>query len=436
MKVLLIVGFLFFTSETHAQVNRFKIKDNKRSERIKFDLFNNLIIIPLKINGVELKFLLDSGVDKTILFSFDAVDSLMLKNTKFIKIRGLSSKQKYSAYKSSGNQIDIKNVSNKNADIYVVFDQENYLSGSVGTVINGVIGYDLLKDFVLRFDYSLKTLKFYTPSKFNRPLIFFKETDIDLINNKPHLKASIADKDIGNKKGNFLLDTGSSDAIWLYQNDSLTLPSKKFEDNIGFGFRGIITGYRSKIDHFELTGYKFKNAKVAFPDLNVELTKNRVGSIGNEILKRFKFFINYQDKKIYFKSTTSIDNDFNYDKSGLLIRYDGLSIIEKQIPVRVNIQSTASENYGSTNKNESFKTIYEIKKKVKVAGLRKGSPAQKAGILPKDIIVFLQGKSINRYDLKEIRKLLSSKDGKLIEMKINRNGKIIDIQFNLNDRLN
>ena len=175
MKCLVLFCLLFFASAINAQDNSFKIKDNKRSERIKFELSNNLIIIPLEINGVELKFLLDSGVDKTILFSFEEVDSLMLKNTKFIKVRGLSSDEKYSAYKSTGNRIDIKNISNKNADIYVVFDQENYLTGSIGTVINGVIGYDLLKDFVLRFDYSLKTLKFYTPSKFNRPLIFFKK---------------------------------------------------------------------------------------------------------------------------------------------------------------------------------------------------------------------------------------------------------------------
>ena len=435
MKCLILFCFLFYASDISAQTNHYKIKDNKRSEKVNFELFTNLIIIPLKINGVKLNFLLDSGVDKTILFSFEEVDSLMLKNTKFIKVRGLSSDEKYSAYKSTGNQIDIKNISNKNADIYVVFDQENYLTGSIGTVINGVIGYDLLKDFVLRFNYSSRNIKFYTPSKFNRPLIFYKETDIDLINNKPHLKASVTDKDIGNEKGIFLLDTGSSDAIWLYQNDSLTLPNKKFKDNIGFGFRGIITGYRSKIDHFNLSGYNFKNANVAFPDLSDALTKERIGSIGNEILKRFKFFISYPDRKLYLNSNYLIDENFSYDKSGLLIRYDGLSIIEKQVPVRVNIQTTSNDNYGSINKKESFRTIYEIKKKIKVAGVRRHSPAQKAGIQPKDIIVRLQGKSINQYDLKEVRKLLSSKNGKLIEMKITRNGKIKAIQFNLDNRL-
>ena len=98
-----------------------------------------------------------------------------------------------------------------------------------------------------------------------------------------------------------MLDTGSSDAIWLYQNDSLNLPNKKFKDNIGFGFRGIITGYRSKLDHFELADYDFKNANVAFPDLSYELTKNRIGSIGNGILKRFKFFISYPDRKLYLE---------------------------------------------------------------------------------------------------------------------------------------
>ena len=434
MRVLLIMMLFFLSLSISGQENQYRIKDDKRAAKVDFELFNNLIILPVEVNGVELKFLLDSGVDKTILFSFEEVDSLMLKNSSFIKVKGLGSKEKYSAYRSTGNQVRIKDVTNSKADIYVVFDQENYLTSSIGTVINGVIGYDLLKDLILRLNYQQKNLKFYTPSRFHRPLWFFNEQAISLINNKPHIQASYKDDKLGMEQGSFLIDTGSSDAVWLYKKEDMELPSKRFRDNLGFGFRGIITGYRSKVDRFELADHIFEDANVSFPDLD-ELMSNRVGSIGNNILRRFRVFLSYPDNRIYLKSNSSLNDDFNYDKSGLLLRYDGLSIIEKKIPVNVSVRTSGNKDYGSADKEENLKTIYEIKKKVKVAEVRKGSPAQQAGIIPDDIIVRLQGKTINSYDLKEIREILSSEEGMSINMSINRKGEIIELNFKLKDRL-
>ena len=434
MRVLLIMMLFFLSLSISGQENQYRIKDDKRAAKVDFELFNNLIILPVEVNGVELKFLLDSGVDKTILFSFEEVDSLMLKNSSFIKVKGLGSKEKYSAYRSTGNQVRIKDVINSKADIYVVFDQENYLTSSIGTVINGVIGYDLLKDLILRLNYQQKNLKFYTPSRFHRPLWFFNEQAISLINNKPHIQASYKDDKLGMEQGSFLIDTGSSDAVWLYKKEDMELPSKKFRDNLGFGFRGIITGYRSKVDRFELADHIFEDANVSFPDLD-ELMSNRVGSIGNNILRRFRVFLSYPDNRIYLKSNSSLNDDFNYDKSGLLLRYDGLSIIEKKIPVNVSVRTSGNKDYGSADKEENLKTIYEIKKKVKVAEVRKGSPAQQAGIISGDIIVRLQGKTINSYDLKEIREILSSEEGMSINMSINRKGEIIELNFKLKDRL-
>ena len=435
MRILIVILLLFF-SNLNGQKNRYSIKDNRRSEKVDFELFNNLIILPVVINGVELKFLVDTGVEKTILFSLEEVGDLKLKNTERIKIKGLSSNESYSAYKSTGNHVKIQDISNKNANVYLVFDKENYLTNSMGTVINGVIGYDLLKHFTLRFNYELRTIKFYTPEKFHRPLLFFKEKSINLIDKKPHVNASVSDAEVGHKQGEFLLDTGSSDALWFYKNDSIQLPDKKFKDNLGFGFRGIITGYRSKIDKFEMADYQFNDVNVAFPDVDNESIKNRVGSIGNKLLKRFRFFISYSNGKIYFKSNSLLDRDFNYDKSGLLFRYDGISIIEKQVPVRLKIQKNSDNSYDVTENKESYNTVYEIKKKIRIARVRKNSPAGKAGILPKDIIVSLQGKSINKYDLEDVRTLMSSEEGKQISLKINRNGKLIKAAFRLNDRLN
>ena len=64
-----ILFFLCFNSLGVSQ-GKFTIQNNKKSDKINFKLINNLIIIPVKVNDVELSFILDTGVSKTIIFNY------------------------------------------------------------------------------------------------------------------------------------------------------------------------------------------------------------------------------------------------------------------------------------------------------------------------------------------------------------------------------
>ena len=48
----------------------FVIQNKKQTDKIRFKLINNLIIIPVEINGVDLSFLLDTGVSKPLFLIF------------------------------------------------------------------------------------------------------------------------------------------------------------------------------------------------------------------------------------------------------------------------------------------------------------------------------------------------------------------------------
>ena len=69
-KGVVFLMFLFFTNYTFAQEGfQFETKSDKVV--IPFQLINNLIFIPIHVNGVELNFLLDTGVQTTIMFSLE-----------------------------------------------------------------------------------------------------------------------------------------------------------------------------------------------------------------------------------------------------------------------------------------------------------------------------------------------------------------------------
>ncbi|MBT8311820.1 MAG: aspartate aminotransferase, partial [Flavobacteriaceae bacterium] len=88
-------------------------------EKVHFELINNLVIIPMEINGAELTFILDSGVSKPILFNLYDQDSLQLNNVSEITINGLGEGTPIKALRSYGNNFRLKGLKNNNQQVYV-----------------------------------------------------------------------------------------------------------------------------------------------------------------------------------------------------------------------------------------------------------------------------------------------------------------------------
>ena len=107
MRLRTLLFFLFFSVYTFSQSD-FQINNLKNKVTIPFQLINNLIFIPVTLNGEELTFLLDTGVEQTILFSLDDKDEVKLFEVEKLKLKGLGSKDAIDSYKSSKNKLQVK----------------------------------------------------------------------------------------------------------------------------------------------------------------------------------------------------------------------------------------------------------------------------------------------------------------------------------------
>ncbi len=87
--------------------DRFEFTKNKNKDKIDIQLINNLVLIPVDINGVRLTFLLDTGASSTVIFSFEETDSIQLLNSTVIQLRGLGQGEPVDAIKSEKNTIQI-----------------------------------------------------------------------------------------------------------------------------------------------------------------------------------------------------------------------------------------------------------------------------------------------------------------------------------------
>jgi hypothetical protein len=303
--------FILFLSFALQAQDAYVLKDNKAI--IPFEFVNNLIVLQLKINQVPLKMIFDTGIKQTVLINLKPSDSLDLKNIEKRNFTGIGNNNPViKGLSSEHNSINIQDkIINKDAKIFVMQDLEFHFSELIGVNVNGFIGGELIKDFIVKIDYKRKQMVFYNRQFFSRKkLKSYKEFSLDIINDKPYVKAAIRiHKKAPLQTLKFLIDTGNSDALWLFSKDTLRMPpgQKTVSDYFGLGFSGEIKGLRTKSYRFYWNKkFRFKNMYVALPDFIYfkKIVENNPfdGLIGNEILRRFYVIFDFQNRKLYLGS--------------------------------------------------------------------------------------------------------------------------------------
>ncbi|MDY0779712.1 aspartyl protease family protein [Tenacibaculum sp. IB213877] len=444
-KLLLSLFFIFIFSKNLAQRGFKFYGKNPAKQEVKFKLINNLIVLPLVINGKELSFILDTGVNKTILFNLTKNDSLGLNEISKITLQGLGSGEPVEALLSQNNRFNIKDMISSNQDLYVILRDNFNISAKMGITIHGIIGYDLLKNVIAKINYNHKTITFYNPEKyFLKKCRKCEEFPLEFYRNKPYINAKIQIDTVENKTTDvkLLIDSGGSDALWLFENtkEEIKTPKKYFQDVLGEGLSGTIYGNRSKISKISLGDFEIKNPTVSFLDSlsthHARRFQERNGSVGGAILKRFKVWLDYPNNKMIIKKNSSLKKAFYYNMSGLHVVYSGQELVKEQGITKVN-NPYGYKGETSNNKTISFITSYHYKFKpsYKIDHVLEGSPGDNAGIEKGDVIKRINGRPAHTYSLDEITHLFLSKPNKKIKIEVERLGMRLKFEFILKKRI-
>ncbi|AZA79744.1 PDZ domain-containing protein [Chryseobacterium sp. G0186] len=433
MKPRLLLLGLFLCIFAHAQ-NSFELINTKKAV-IPFQFINNLIFIPINVNGAELTFLLDTGVAETILFSLENKD-LKLGNVEKIKFSGLGGSLSIDGLKSDRNTGRIGNaIVNTSMSLYVIIDEEFNISSHVGIPVNGVIGYHFFKNHPIFIDYTAKKLTIYENTDLlEKKLRKFEEMPITIERDKPYLYAGV---EMTNEKkdSKLLIDLGNSDAIWLFPTliKNFVYNRPNIDDFLGRGFNGDIYGKRSRIHNFYLGDFKFEKPLTAMPDefsiQHVTLVENRKGSIGGEIMRRFTVVFDYPNKKLYLKKNRNFNDPFHFNMSGLDFKQDGLEWKQDRVAIETqNLATMGAEGY-----KNSFQYKFSLKPIFSIAGVRKDSPAYEAGLKKDDRVISINGNKSSDMTLEKIIELMKSDEGRNITMVVQRKNEKLTIRFTLED---
>ncbi len=436
--IYILLVFLCFFNISKAQ-GVFKIDEGKDKFNLTFQSVNDLVVVPIEINGVELSFLLDTGVDSSIIFSLEEKDSLNIKNASDILLRGWGEGEAITAIKSTGNSVRLGNASHSNFTVYIVYDHQISLSNRLGLPIHGIIGYDFFKDFVVEFNYPKERLVAYNSNSYEYDKCK-RCDDFDLVfyKNKPFIKVLVS---IDNKEFipmDLLIDSGSGDALWIFEDPDLgiNIPNENFDDFLGFGMGGSVYGRRARINNLKLGKFKLDGVTASFPDTlyfeGVTTYKSRNGSLGSQVLKRFTSTFDYKNKRLRLKPNKNFSDPFEYDMSGIVLAHEGYTVVKdfenNNSPV---FSETEDEFQGVVVYKSYSKVKFKLEPQYVIAEIRPNSPAALAGLQIGDLVETINKKPAYNYNLSQINKMFSSEEGKTVKLKVKRNGVSLNIQFKL-----
>ncbi|WP_373513814.1 aspartyl protease family protein [Persicitalea sp.] len=405
MKTALLIIFTAFVAgcspRSEPQKNQifgFHLIQKRRNARIPFELHANLIVIPARINDSDtLHFILDSGVSNTIVTDTATGKYLNTEYFRTIRLDGVGADSTVEAVVSIGNTLQVGYARIEAHNMILLKEDLLKLSELVGTPIHGLIGYELFERFVVTIDFQHRLLLIQLPKYFKYRRSYGTKVPLEIINKKPYID-DIFISELGKReKVKLLLDTGAGHAVMLNTfATNIPLPDKTIAVQLGMGLSGKISGELGRLDKVKIGEFDLSEVVTSFPDSasfggKINPAFDRQGNIGGELLRRFRVTINYSEKYIAMKPIKrAMKEPFEHDMSGMDLRAKGANYRE-----------------------------YYVDK------VMDNSPASRAGLLEGDRLMFVNDASANTLNMTEIYKLLQRKEGRSINLIINRSGKLI-----------
>ena len=392
-----------------AQDNRygFYFTDHRTRVCIPFLFRSNLIIVPVCINERDVvHFIVDTGVSHTIITDARAFQHRSLTISRTIKMAGMGEGNTLLASIAVGNSLTLGTLRINHHALVVLSEDVLNLSEYAGMPIHGIIGYELFADLVVTIDFQRQEITFIQPDHYRYRPGKGERVPIDIQDKKVYTDALTVSSGRQSLPLRVILDTGAGQALLLDRFQQLSapmpVPEKVVRLSLGRGLTGMIHGEVGRLSTICIGRYVLNDVLVAYPDstdFSLKLTQqpDRQGSIGCELLRRFRVTFNYPAGYVVLKPVKHVMREpFERDMSGMELRARG----------------------------DDFGRYF-------IAQLTHNSPAERAGLQVGDELVVINGSAANTLPIGEIYQMLVAGEGRAISVIIRRHSQLLTRQFSL-----
>ncbi|MDO8898020.1 MAG: retropepsin-like aspartic protease, partial [Bacteroidales bacterium] len=156
--ISLYLFLVIFSEIASAQFIGYRIDNQNQKASFRFELINNLIIVPVIVNdSVPMRFILDTGV-RTTLLTNENLDKLEVAYSRPVVISGLGTAKEIKAYLASNVTLHLPGITGKGQTLIVLGEDYLNLQNHLGVEVHGVLGYDFFNHFIVQINYDSKQI--------------------------------------------------------------------------------------------------------------------------------------------------------------------------------------------------------------------------------------------------------------------------------------
>jgi hypothetical protein len=387
---------------TKAAPKVYSYNSTKSKITVPFRLFNNIIIVDLKVNDTRtLKFIFDSGCKSTIIIHPMWLDSFTIPYNQKVYFSGLGFNDSIETVKIDDGKLQLGQITGEHIPIFILSKDSLSLDHYLGTDVDGIFGAEIFEKYYIRVNYKSRLIEIYDKKPVKKIKASYSKLPVVMRKSKGYVSCMVQNHKNDFYLSELLLDTGSNIPVIIKNKEPADLNIDYYIDaEIGEGLSGPMYSRVSRLKRLFLDTLKLDSIVVAFNETPItfkELDENTLdGNIGNDILNRLDLFFAFPENAIYFKPTSRIKEPFDFNVSNIIL-------LENK-----------SKNGGFIVKS--------------VAG---DSPPLLAGLQKGDEIL-----KIDRYDCADLRiedalSLLNKRIGKKIILHYKRNNIVTKITYKL-----
>jgi predicted aspartyl protease len=344
---------------------------------IPFELASRHIIVKVTINNSKpLAFVLDTGASAAIV-RIPTATALGLPLEGSVNARGVGAGAQ-AGQRVKNTRWSLVGVDGFSQPLALALPLP-MLPAGLGRDVDGIIGSEFIRQFVVGMDYQASTITLHDRKTFtyngNGQTLPLEFTD----SGHPVVRASVTP--LGGKPidGRFMFDTGSGGALVLHSPfvgaHNLPGPDTKTVRAIGIGGAGgQSVGRIGRVASLELGAFTIKNPETIFSAdaAGSFADKSLAGNIGAQIARRFRMILDYSRSRLILEPSAAFDEPFDRAQSGMALRAEGAD----------------------------YRTF-------RVREVLEDSPATEAGIQPGDVIASIDGVAAESLTLTAISQMLA-----------------------------
>jgi|KBSSwiStaDraftv2_1062776.scaffolds.fasta_scaffold24110_5 predicted aspartyl protease len=352
---------------------------------VPIELNGNTTFVSVRVNGAgPYSFILDTGAHSSSV-SPGVVEKLGLTAREGSVAHGAGG----SVASSQVAGVTLELGEGKLAGLDVGSYPVDAIENSVGRRIDGVLGSELFRRYVVELDYVKLQLSLYEPKEFSADGRG-KGLALSFHDNHPYVQASVKLPSGKDLEGEFVIDSGSNFPLILLPSfieaHGLREALPPSLVSMGRGIGGEIPLPIGRVPALRLGAATIASPVTALPHEGWFARPGNVGNIGGAILRRFRVTFDYSRKRVYLEPNERFALPYEFDMSGLVLVTEG-----PEFAVR------------------------------RVQRVLPKTPAEEAGLAPDDELVTFDGKPASELTLPAIREILKQ-PGREIPLEVLRGG--------------